>query len=294
MSIKQKHIAGFDGTEIGYQVMGKGKKAFVLCNGLGGSAYAWSPIYEQFLDHFKFITWDYRGLFTSDVPEDLSSLALPNHIKDLQIILKKERIRSGLVAGWSMGVQVALELYRNMPEFVEGLFLMNGTYGNPFGTAFNSPLSKFIIPKINNLVIKLMPKIQNPLKPVAKGVISRDEFIKLVVKLGLIHNASHSHIFQKVATDIVETDLAVYHMILEELGKHDASSVLPEIQVPTLIVTGSKDVLTPVKTAEKMAETIPDAELFVMSAGSHYALMEFPDLINGRLRQFLSEHGFFS
>lgn len=287
---KQKFFKSFDGTKIGYQVAGTGKLPFVLCNGLGGSMIAWEPLIKKFYKNFRFVTWDYRGLFTSQIPADHSTLAIPCHVQDMQILLRHEKIDRAMVAGWSMGTQVALEAYGLMPKFFRGLFLLNGTYGHTFLTAFRTPLSRYILPVVNQLVILLMPRVQGKLKPLAKYVVTSDQFVNLVVRLGMIHNASQSHILKKVAADIVETDLSVYHKILNFLDKHDASGVLHKITVPTLIISGHRDILTPVKTAERMAEAIPHAELFIINHASHYAYMEFPDLINQRLEQFLIEH----
>ena len=287
---KQKYFKSFDGTKIGYQVVGSGKIPFLLCNGLGGSMIAWEPLIKRFHKYFRFVAWDYRGLFTSDVPADHKTLEIPCHVQDMRILVQKEKIPRAIVAGWSMGTQVALEAYGVMPKFFRGLFLLNGTYGHTFLTAFRTPLSRYILPVVNQLIIQLMPRLQGRLKPLASHVVTSDQFVNLVVKLGMIHNASQSHIFKKVAADIVGCDLAIYHKILNLLDKHDASGVLHKITVPTLIISGERDILTPVNTAERMAHSIPHAEIFIINQASHYSLMEFPDLICDRLEQFLSEH----
>lgn len=288
----QKYIKSFDGTNIGYQVTGTGKTAFVLCNGLGGSLVAWSPIYERFGKDFKFITWDYRGIFTSAVPENKATLAIPYNVQDLEVILKKEGVTAGLVGGWSMGSQVAFEFYRQRPKFFKGLFIINGTCGYPLKTAFNSPLSRYLVPVVNSLLKRVLPRVQPRLAPVAHKVISTDEFIEIVIRLGMIHRNFNTKIFRHIATDIINTDLGVYHEVLDHLCVHDATDVLPKIRVPTLLVAGSRDIMTPAHAMEKMAKQIPAAELLVIPEGSHYSLLEFPDLINARLGQFFKEHGF--
>lgn len=288
--IQQKFLTSFDGTRIGYQVMGEGKQTFVLCNGLGGSAIAWSPIYNTFGDKFKFITWDYRGLFTSGRPNDLSLMTILHHTQDLDAVLKKEKVKSAIFGGWSMGVQVCLEYYRQNSRKFRGIFLINGTSGDPLHTALNSRLAKYIIPHVNRLLKKSMPTIQPRLRPIAKQVINREEFIGIVARLGLIHKNLDSELFRAVAQGMMETDLSLYHHILEHLAQHSARDVLETIKVPTLIVASTHDLMTPVSTAEDMAEHIPNAELFILNNASHYSLLEFPDIINKRLGQFLHEY----
>lgn len=289
-TVKQKFLKSFDGTRIGYQLVGKGKKPFVLCNGLGGNTITWTPLYEAFGDRFTFLTWDYRGLYTSDYPEDPKSLAIPYHVKDLEAILKKEKIKKTSFGGWSMGVQVCLEYYRNHASQYQGMFLLNGTSGYPFDTALNAPLTKYLIPQINKVITAFLPALQPRIRPLAKHVINHKDFINIIVKLGLVREGLNSDVFRQVAHGLMESQLHHLHEILDHLGKHDASDVLTQITVPTLIIAGHHDILTPSSTAEFMAKKIPNAEFFVVNNGSHYSLLEYPDLINKRLEQFFKEH----
>lgn len=121
-AITQKHFITKDGTKLGYQLVGKGTIPFVLCNGLGGTAVTWSPIWEEFYENFQFIIWDYRGLFSSEPPKDLSKLTIEDHSNDLKELLDFLKIDSAIIGGWSMGVQVALEFYKNYADRVKAHF----------------------------------------------------------------------------------------------------------------------------------------------------------------------------
>ncbi len=289
--IEQKKFKSFDETIIGYQIIGQGKKPIVLCNGLGGFASAWTPLLEYFADRYRFVTWDYRGLAHSDPPADPSKMRMEDHVNDLEVLLKKEGIEKTLFGGWSMGVQVALEYYRKNPASFEALFLLNGTSGYPFDTALNNPLSKYVLPTINDLGQKIMPAVQPSLRPLAKKLIDWEGFATLASKLGLIHeNIQKQEIFQQVAQEMIETDLSMYHQIMSHLSRHDATDMLTTIRVPVLIIAGNQDRITPVKVAEKMASLCPQAELMIVPGGTHYSILEFPEIINLRIEQFLSEH----
>lgn len=288
--IIQKEFTTKDGTRIGYQIAGKGKEDFILCNGLGGTMIAWSPIYNTLGDRYRFITWDYRGLFTSGAPQDKATLTIPHHARDLEELMQREKIKSAHFGGWSMGVQVMLEFYRFGENRIRSLFAINGTYGNPFHTALNSPLSKFVLPLLNDLMKKVMPKIQQHIKPLAKTVVDKTEFTKILSALGLTHERIQSDIIKQIVADMMETDLALYHEILTHLAEHDASDILPHVRVPTLVIAGTNDAMTPSTVAETMAQRIPHAELMIINNGSHYTMLEFPDIVVKRLSQFLREH----
>lgn len=289
-SIRQKSLKSFDETRIGYQIIGKGKKDVILCNGLGGSIVAWKPFYDFFSSRYRFLSWDYRGLFRSDPPADQARMTIEDHVADLDALVKREVSGQVIMAGWSMGVQVCLEYYRKNPGLFAGLILLNGTYGYPFDTVLNNPLSRYILPRVNELAQKIAPAIQPTLKPLAHRLIDWKGFLGLISRLGLVHENLDRKIFREVAREMVSADLSMYHEILRHLSEHDASNVLPQVRVPALIIAGDDDRITPIKVAEKMAREIPKAELFIVPQGTHYVLLEFPDKVVLRLKQFLSEH----
>jgi len=288
--IIQKFITTPDKIRIGYQIFGRGKKTIILCNGLGGNYFTWKPLYEEFADEYRFLTWDYRGLYTSGVPADPALLSIPHQAQDLQRIMKAEKITKGIIGGWSMGVQVALEFYRLYPKKVGALFLLNGTPGAPFKTALNLPLGEVILPRLNRLAQYVMPSIQTRMKPLALQAIRWKGFVDMAARIGLVHPNLNREIFEEVAQGIINSDLEIYHQLFAHMGEHDARDILSTIEVPTLIIAGEKDVLTPPRASQYMADKIDNSQLFLVPQGTHYSLIEFPDLITLRLGQFLSEH----
>jgi 3-oxoadipate enol-lactonase len=64
---------------------------------------------------------------------------------------------------------------------------------------------------------------------------------------------------------------------------------LPAIAVPTLVVVGSQDTLTPQADAEEIAELIPGAELAVIRGGAHGFMVEAAPAFNRVVARFLAE-----
>lgn len=67
----------------------------------------------------------------------------------------------------------------------------------------------------------------------------------------------------------------------------DARPLLPDIDVPTAVVVGSADTLTPPPMSEAMAEAIPDAELAVLDGAGHLSNLEEPEGFTAVLRAAL-------
>jgi 3-oxoadipate enol-lactonase len=68
----------------------------------------------------------------------------------------------------------------------------------------------------------------------------------------------------------------------------DSRPILPEIDVPTVVIVGSADALTPPPMSESMAAAIPEAELVVLEGAGHLSNLEAPDAFTAALRSLLA------
>jgi 3-oxoadipate enol-lactonase len=71
-------------------------------------------------------------------------------------------------------------------------------------------------------------------------------------------------------------------------GRADSSSLLPSIPVPTLVIVGDQDSITPVADARRMAGAIPNARLVTIADAAHLAPVEQPAAVNAAVAQFLA------
>ncbi len=74
---------------------------------------------------------------------------------------------------------------------------------------------------------------------------------------------------------------------LAVLDRRDRTSEIAKIAVPTLIVAGDADVITPLRLSEEMASSIPDAELHVLEGIGHLSPLEAPAAVAARLGDWL-------
>ena len=69
---------------------------------------------------------------------------------------------------------------------------------------------------------------------------------------------------------------------------HDQSAAVPALAgIPTAIVAGDKDRMTPLDRSQAIADVLPDAEFVVAEGSGHMAMMEDPTLTNDALRRML-------
>lgn len=69
--------------------------------------------------------------------------------------------------------------------------------------------------------------------------------------------------------------------------EHSADDLLEQVDVPVLILHGTKDAMTPFALAEEMARRIPGAKLVGIEGGAHTLPAESPDLIAAEIVRFL-------
>jgi len=113
--------------------------------------------------------------------------------------------------------------------------------------------------------------------------------IAMIKAIGLCSPTLDESVFKDIAKDFVKLDLEAYARIFRVLGEHDADDVLPSIAVPVLVMTGEKDLFTPLETSKRIVSKVPGAELCVVQGGTHYTPIEYPMIVNLRIERFIKE-----
>lgn len=279
--VVQRHVVAGDGTRIGYQVRGEGP-CVVLANGLGGTYITFRSLYEA-LAGYKTISWDYRGLYMSSAPADPRANTIAHQVDDLMAILAAEQVGDVVIAGWSMGVQVAFEAVKRHPARVRGLFAINGTYGRAFRTVMGSRLVGQTIPMLLRLVRAQAALVGRATKRVAGS----DALIGAMKRIGLVSETVDLEVFRAVVAGFQQIDWVIYSDLLGRLDEHDAEDVLGRIEVPLTVVTGDRDLMTPPSTAEHIHRTVSGSRLVVIRGGTHYTPVEYPVVLVDELGKLL-------
>ncbi|WP_294612900.1 alpha/beta fold hydrolase [uncultured Roseovarius sp.] len=189
-----------------------------------------------------------------------------------------EEIASGLLdvlprrfalAGLSMGGIVAMEILRRAPDRVSRIALMDT---NPLAETPQSATAyePFII-KLRSA--SLGDAVQSFLQPdhLAPGV-GRAEVLAQLVEMA-----------ENIGVD------AIIRQTRALQRRRDYQSVLRRCKVPTLVLCGRHDGLTPVKRHSFMAELIPYATLSVIEDAGHLPPLEAPERTTAALRGWLDQ-----
>jgi 3-oxoadipate enol-lactonase len=218
------------------------------------------------LSGWRRIAPDLRGLGDSDAPEGGYSMAV--YADDLVRLLDKLRIQKAVVAGLSMGGYIAFEMLRRNPDRIAGLILCDTK------AAGDSTDGK---------------KARDELAALAraKGAMAVAERM-LPKLLGRSTRQTQPQLVQQVTEMIARAPVAGIVGALEAMrDRADSTALLSSIAVPTLVVVGQEDELTPPADARALADAIPNATLTTIAGAGHISALEAPTAVSRVLAEFL-------
>jgi pimeloyl-ACP methyl ester carboxylesterase len=280
------YFTSSDGTELWYQSIGQGPLTMVLCDGVACTGYIWKYFIPYFSQHFRIIHSQYRGHGESGIPKNLDSMTVETFAKDINDLLDYLGVEGPtLLIGHSMGVQVALECYRQKREDFAGLILINGPYGEALRHVHGNPLFAMALPWLKKAFSKWDQYIQKVWRPLLDSEIAYLYAVLFEVNPWLTRRRDFRVYFE----DVGSMKPLVYIAALDGATRHTAEDLLPHIKVPVLVVAGDKDRFTPYPICLKLHKSIPDADLLTLPTGSHIGPLELPEFIHLRIEKFIVE-----
>lgn len=289
MSVRARfdEVRSFDGTRLAWSSSGVGDLAVILANGIGCTDTYWTYLHPYLLEHgHRVVVWDYRAHGRSGPPANPDEVMMSSHARDLLAVAEAASVDRAVLVGHSMGVQTILEAYRIQPSLVAGLVPVAGPFEHPAQTFYGVPLLHYLIPFIE-LSVTPVPLLT---RAVWRSLTSQHELIYQLGRLGgMIGTGASKQLMAEYSAHAAELDPLVSFRMAKAMEEHSAKDVLPRIEVPTLVLAGAKDVMTPPQLAEEMAATIPDSRLEILPEGSHTLPIDDPDWVNPLVEGFVSE-----
>lgn len=279
----QDYLTVPDGAPLYYKVQGEGSPALVLCDGLGCDGFAWKYLLPQLSEKHRVLRWHYRGHGRSGLPHDRDRIGMLYTCDDLARMMDAAGLDKAVLFGHSMGVQVALEFHRRYASRVQGLVLINGSYGNPLDTFHDSDLLKRALPFLKKWVERFPLQTARLTRFALSTELAVQFAMSVELNRALLDPRDLSPYFEHLA----HMDPVVFVRTLDSLATHSAADHLAHVDVPTLVIGGDQDTFTPGRLAREMAERIPGAEFLMVAGGSHTAPLEQPEVFALRIDRFL-------
>jgi pimeloyl-ACP methyl ester carboxylesterase len=276
-------VTSKDGTALAVHRIGTGPKLWLMPPAMGAPLVSMKHLVERFARDYTIVSWDMRGFYASAAPRGGNAYAFERHVEDMEAVIEAERLDRFVLGGWSMGVQLSLEHYRRSPASVRALVLIAGPYERALTGVFPVP-----VPGADAIVggaVATGRAISPGLNFLSKKLLGAKSAAKVLRKAGLL--ANNAAFFAEVLEDFHKIDWGRYLEVMKGLHAHSAADVLSTIRVPTLITSGTADIMTPVRVARAMHEAIAGSELVLIERATHYLPAEFPDPLNDAIERFL-------
>ncbi len=273
----------FDNTSIYYEVHGTGDP-LILCYGLGCPINHWHRQISHFSQTHQVIAFDHRGLHGSSMPAHADSLTIQSIARDMNSLMEHLKIEKASFWGHSFGVPCVFEMYQLYPEKVSSFVLVNGFTRNPFPDMPGiSSLTGHIFDLVENVYAK-QPIVASTLWRLA--IRSPYAYLASALVGGFNLRTTKIEDLEKYFKAVAQIDLDTFFKYLSDLKKFDATALLTQIKVPTLVISGALDTLTPKSHQREQADMIHGAEYCLVDYGSHCTQLDSSDYINLRIEKF--------
>jgi pimeloyl-ACP methyl ester carboxylesterase len=180
---KNREVVADDGARIRYTVLGpQDGEWLVLCAGFMCPDNFWQYLVPPLLDRYRVVVLNYRGVGASTDPRPLghrarnvraSDYTIERFAGDVGAVMEAEDARAATVLGHSMGVQVALEVWRQQHDLadaaerasrVAALVLVTGPYASPLADFYGTSIGTYLFP-FAYLGLPLLPRPVQKLIP---------------------------------------------------------------------------------------------------------------------------------
>jgi 3-oxoadipate enol-lactonase len=258
---------------IAADVMGEGPLVLFL-HGIGGNRTNWHPQLPAIASAFTACAWDARGYGLSDDYE--GDLDFADFSDDICRLLDSFGVEKAHVCGLSFGGRVAQDFYPRHPDRVATLTLCDTFAGedpdDPRSGRSQSP-EEFVEARIRPFLNGATPAEQAPLS---------------VAKLMSANRPDEA--FARAVAASAELHVESYIKTVKASASYNRVETLKTIAVPTLLIFGEEDPLTPPAIGHYMQDHIADASLVLIEGAGHMSNLERPEAFNRALLDFLTAH----
>jgi pimeloyl-ACP methyl ester carboxylesterase len=249
-----------DGKHLDVKVMGVGTP-LVLLHAFPLSKMMWRPQLEALSSEATLIAVDLRG-FGASSPWDEDVPGIDAMADDVAKLLEAMGIQERVVlAGVSMGGYVALSFAERHRKKALGLILSN-TRAEADDDAAKEGRAK----SLARLAAGEGQAFKEELLARMTAAKTKQERPLVMAELRAIAS--------------VQSDVAVERAIVALRDRPDRRALLRTLMVPSMVIAGREDLLSPVPVLEGLAKGLPNAELVVVDGAGHLPNLEAPDVWN--------------
>jgi pimeloyl-ACP methyl ester carboxylesterase len=254
-----------DDAKISFEIQGEGPP-LVLLHPFPANHEIWAPVAERLAAKYRCILPDLRA--HGDSEAGVGPALMARHAQDLNRVCEKAGVGKAVFAGVSIGGYVLFEFWRQSPERAHALIFCDTR------ASADTPEARAARLKSAEDILQTGPEpFVEALLPKLLGATTRRDRPELVEQA------------RKMAAKMLTERIAAVQQGMA--ARPDSIPTLATITVPTLVVVGEEDTLTPRADAEVIAKGIAGSRLETIPRAGHFAPFEQPEATAAALLGFL-------
>lgn len=245
------------------------KSNLVFFHAFPFTAEMWKNQMDYFSKDYQCFSPNLPGFGSTPLPD--SPITFETYIDNTISYLEKNSLKKSIWCGLSMGGYLALRLFERSPEMCQGLVLCDTK------AAADNNEAKLKRWDTIKMLKKEMNKFQDAQWKALVGESSqnntklKEDFVKLI---------------SQTSTEGITNGLVAL------ATRTDSQSLLSKINVPSLIMVGEEDKVTPLAEAEFLHKNIKNSKFSILKRCGHLSNLEQPELFNKEIESFLKKNNF--
>jgi len=229
------------------------KPPIIFIHGAGGSSATWIMQLRQLSSEFHIVAIDLNG--HGMTPDKSESNTTESYLSDIEEVVRK--FDRPVLAGHSMGGMLSQLFVLKFPELVSGIILI--------GTGAKLRVAQFIFDALEN---------------------NFDAYVESTGNFMFDENASEE-LIEASKKEIRKCKPSIIYRDFEACNQFDIMDKVSKISVPTLILVGNQDIMTPVKYSEYLHEKIPHSTLHTIDKAGHSIMLEQAETFNAKIIEWM-------
>lgn len=278
-----------DGYEVVTYEYGQGDEVLFLLNGGPGLPcnYLRDPLVRMVEEGYRVVTYDQLGCGASDKPKDKSLWTIARYVEEVETMRKALDLGKIHLLGHSWGGWLSIEYALTHLDALQSLILCNTCGDMPH-----------LIGELERHRAALGPEtVAMMQRHEADGTLEHEEYKAAITLLNYRHVLRLQDWPASVHASLDDWNMDVYgtmqgpneFLYTGNLKDWNRIPDMPRIAVPTLVVVGQHDELSPA-CAMRMHHALPNSEIKVFPNSSHMPLYEEPESFFATLGGFLAKH----
>jgi sigma-B regulation protein RsbQ len=256
------------------KVFGKGIQPMVFVHGFGCDQNMWRYITPAFEEDYKIILFDYVGSGKSDLRaynvERYSDLN--GYAEDILDVCRALKLKDVILVGHSVSSMTGLLSALQEPEIFKRLILVG-------------PSPRYINEEPNYIGGFEKRDIEELLETMDKNYIGWANYLAPAI----MKNSEQPELGQELADSFCSTDPKIARQFAEVTFFSDNRRDLPKLQVPSLILQCSDDLLAPLEVGHYLHKHMPNSTLKIMQATGHCPHMRAPEETIQLMKEYLND-----